>query len=192
MLGCRLLALRTRLLTANPPSSTSRYPTAKLAALSHDLAAYYVRREGAVTNFGVTAVKKLWQTCPQTYTPKLRHSLHTAIARLQAIGAAGCVKAGMQQRHLHARAGFVGGPIEVQGVAARMAAATVAGAGPSPDLMRELLRAVSIEYPSKTHVGVVCEPYGAASRSSSRATQVLVLAAMRACSCSCSSSPRGR
>jgi hypothetical protein len=179
--------------TNNEPSDhqNQRYATAKLAAKSHDLAAYYVRGEGAVTNFGVAAARDAWRECPQTYSPVLQRSLQAAIARLQAIGAAGGAKAGTQQCHPNARAGFAGGPIgpiDAQAVATRMVAATMAGAGPSPGLMRELFQAVSFGHPSKApgvhdfnKRGVLIKTgYYAKVRRVTAMTLVLVLAAMRA------------
>jgi hypothetical protein len=180
-----------------------RYPTAKLAAKSHDLAAYYVRGEGAVTNFGIAAARDTWQKCPQNYSPVLQRSLQAAIerlqaigsergaiARFQAIGATGGAKAGTRQWHAHARAGFAGGPIEpidAKAVTMRVLAATMAGAGPSPDFMRELLQAVRFGHPLNTPVCVQepnrrCYPSRLSCSELHRitaTTRVLVLAAVR-------------
>lgn len=173
---------RARLYCAGRHITLGRYATAKLAAKSHDLAAYYVRGEGAVTNFGVAEAREAWQTHPQTYSPVLRRSLQAAIARLQAIGVAGGAKAGTQQWHPYARSGFAGspiGPIDAQAVAARIVAATMAGAGPSPDLMRELFQAVSFGFPNRRRVSSSKSSSSELHRITS-ITQVLVLAAMRA------------
>jgi len=82
-LGCRI----------GEKGSHHRYATAKLAAESHDLAAFNVRGESAVTNVGIAAARNAWQVCPQTYSPVLQRSLQAAIARLHDIGAGGGAKA---------------------------------------------------------------------------------------------------
>jgi len=140
-----------------------------------------------VTNFGIAAARDAWQVCPQIYSPVLQRSLQAAIARLHDIGAVGGAKAGMQQWHPHAGTGFSGGPIgpiDAQAVAARIVAATMAGAGPSPGLMRELFEVVSHGYPSKTPNVRDSRKRGAFSGRSAEArrvaAQVVILAAMRA------------
>jgi len=142
-----------------------------------------------VTNFGIAAARNAWQVCPQTYSPVLQRSLQAAIARLHDIGAGGGAKAGMQQWHPHAGAGFADGPIgpiDAQAVAARMVAATMAGAGPSPGLMMEVFEAVSHGYLSKTsRVRDLCKRDATSNDLPSTdvrrvAEQVLILAAMRA------------
>jgi len=128
-----------------PTTQTKRHATAKLAATAHDLAAYYVRGEDVLTNICIAAARHAWQECPQTFSHVLERNLQAAIARLQAIEAESGAKVDNQQTHYHARASFAGGPISpinAQAVAARMVATTMAGAGLSSDLMREIIQAV--------------------------------------------------
>jgi len=175
-----------------PTTQTKRYATAKLAAAAHDLAAYHVRGEDALTNFCVAAARHAWRACPQTYPFVLERNLQAAIARLQAIGAARGTKAGTQLTHHQARASLAGGPIglnDAQAVAARMVAATMTGAGLSSELLGEVFQAFGSYYPSKTPADVrESDKHGNWSTPSSSAkmqlatvtTRVLVLAAMRA------------
>ena len=151
-----------------------------------------MRGEDALTNFCIAAARHAWQACPQTYPPVLESNLQAAIARLQTIGAARGTKAGTQQTHHHARVSLASGSIgsiDAQAVAARMVAATLAGAGLSSELMGEVFQAFGRYYPSKTPAGVrESDKHGNWSTPSSSAkmqlatvtTRVLVLAAMRA------------
>jgi hypothetical protein len=93
-----------------------------------------------VTNFGIAAARKDWESCPQQFSPVLRRGLQAAAERLQAIKATGGAKAGTQQRHPRAHSGFDDGPIGMRAAATRAIAATMAGALPSPTILRELFQ----------------------------------------------------
>jgi len=74
-----------------PTTRTKRHATAKLAATAHDLAAYHVRGEDALTNICIAVARHAWQACPQTFSHVLGRNLQVAIARLRHTGAeSGC------------------------------------------------------------------------------------------------------
>jgi AP2 domain len=74
---------RARLYCAGQHVTLGRFATPLEAARTHDVAAYYVHGENAVTNFGVQAARKLLESHPPpSYSSKTVSNLRNIKARL--------------------------------------------------------------------------------------------------------------